>query len=62
MTVSKAQREADKRHHEKLDVIKIQPYKEEGSKIRDHAKRARKSVQAYVLDAIRKQMEEDDRG
>lgn len=61
MTLSKAKLAADKRHHEKLDVIKIQPYREEGYQIRIHAKRAGKSLQAYVLEAVRKQMEEDDR-
>ena len=61
MTLTKAKLESDKRHHEKLDVIKIQPYKEEGERIRTHAKQAGKSLQGYVLDAVRKQMDEDDK-
>lgn len=60
MTLSKAKRESDARHIAKLDQIKIQPYKEEGEKIRAAAAAAGKSVQGYILDAVRAQMEKDN--
>ena len=53
--------EAVKRHHAKLDEFKIRPYKDEGQKIREAASKAGKSVQSYILDAVRTQMEIDER-
>lgn len=60
MTVSKAKLEANKRHMNKLDVIKIQPPKEVGQRIREHAKAADTSVQKYILNAVTKQMDSED--
>lgn len=59
MTLSKAKLEADARHHAKLDHIKIQPYKDEGKRIREAAARAGESVQMYILTAVRRRMEEE---
>lgn len=62
MAISKAQAEAQIRYHQKLDVIKIQPPKEVGQRIRDHAKAANTSVQKYILNAVSIQMDLDDKG
>lgn len=58
----RAKLESDaKRHTEKLDRIVIQPYKEEGAKIRAAAaKSPEKSVQGYVLNAVRTRMEQEN--
>lgn len=53
---TKAKKDGNARHIAKLDVIKIQPYKEEGAAIRAAAKAANKSVQGYVLEAVREHM------
>ena len=62
MALSEAKKAADKRHIAKLDVIKIQPYKEEGAAIRAAAAAAGKSVQGYVLEAVREKMERERAG
>ena len=50
-----------KRHTEKLDRIVIQPYKEEGAKIRAAAaKSPEKSVQGYILNAVRARMAQEN--
>ncbi len=56
MALSKAKLESDKRHQAKLDLLKIQPYKEEGQQIRDAAAKAGQSVQQYILQAVRDRM------
>ena len=62
MALSDAKKAADKRHIAKLDIIKIQPYKEEGTAIRAAAAAAGKSVQGYVLEAVREKMERERAG
>ncbi len=49
-----------RRHREKLDRIVVQPYKEEGAKIRQAAANAGESVQKYVLGAVRTRMEAEE--
>lgn len=57
MPLSPAKLASDRRHQDKLDLLKVQPYKEEGQRIREAAKRAGQSVQAYILQAVRARME-----
>lgn len=59
MALSQAKRASDARHIAKLDVIKIQPYKEEGIVIRAAAASSGKSLQAYILQAVREKMERE---
>lgn len=59
MALSQAKKASDARHIAKLDVIKVQPYKEEGAAIRAAAAAAGKSVQGYILQAVREKMERD---
>lgn len=59
MTLSKTKRECNARYTAKLDLLKVQPLKEEGELIRQAAKDANQSVQAYILQAIRERMERD---
>lgn len=56
---TQAKREGNARHIAKLDVIKIQPYKEEGAAIRAAAAAAGMSVQRYILEAVREKMEHE---
>ena len=58
--LSEAKKAADKRYTQKLDQIMIRPYKEEGIAIRAAATAAGKSVQSYVLDAVREHMKRDN--
>lgn len=44
-------------HIAKLDMIRIQPYKEEGERIRAAAAAAGKSLQGYILEAVREKMD-----
>jgi len=46
-------------HIAKLDVIRIQPYREEGQKIRAAAAAAGQSLQGYILQAVRDRMEKE---
>ena len=59
MALSPAKKASDARHIAKLDVIKVQPYKEEGAAIRAAAADAGKSVQGYILEAVREKMARD---
>lgn len=54
-----AQIKASVKYNQKQDNIMIRPTKEEGRVIRDSAKAAGQSVQAYILQAIRERMERD---
>lgn len=46
-----------KKYQAKRDAIMLRPSKEEGAAIRAAAKEAGKSVQSYILDAVRQQMD-----
>ena len=54
-----SQTERTKRYQEKRDAIMLRPSKEEGQQIREAAKAAGKSVSAYILDAVRAEMEKE---
>ena len=49
--------EAVKKHHAKLDDLRIRPYKEEGQVIREWASAHGMSVQRLFLDAVKEYME-----
>ena len=57
---TQAKKDGNARHVAKLDLIKIQPYKEEGIEIRVAALMAGQSVQAYVMQAIRERLSRED--
>jgi uncharacterized protein (DUF1778 family) len=59
MALSQRKAETDKRHLDKLDKIKIQPYKNQGAAIRAAAATAGKSLQGYILEAVAEKMERD---
>lgn len=59
MSATKAHLAGNKAHQEKLDRIIMQPYKEEGARIRAAAEKAGVSVQKYVLEAVRQRMESE---
>lgn len=60
MPISEKKALTDKKHHEKLDHIKIQPYKPEGEEIRAAAAAAGQSLQGYILQAVRDRMRRED--
>ena len=47
-----------KKYQEKCDAIMLRPPKEKGQQIREAAAAAGQSVQAYILEAVEKRMEE----
>lgn len=48
--------DAVRKYQEKRDSIMLRPSKEEGQTIRDTAKAAGQSVQAYILQAVRERI------
>ncbi len=54
-----AQKRASTNYNRKQDNIMIRPKKEEGATIRAAAAAAGKSVQGYVLEAVREKMQRD---
>lgn len=62
MALSEKKAITDKKHLDKLDKMKIQPYKEEGAKIRAAAEQAGQSLQGYILQAVRTRMKEEEAG
>lgn len=59
MAVSDAHKRASAKWNASRDNIMIRPEKEEGQKIRDAAAKAGQSVQAYILEAVRAKMEQE---
>ena len=59
MAVSEAHKKASVKYNKSRDNIMIRPTKEEGAEIRAAADRAGMSLQQYVLEAVRKQMERE---
>lgn len=51
-----------RRQAERLDRIEIRPVKAEAQVIKDAAKQAGKSTQAYILEAVRQRMAADQAG
>lgn len=56
---TEAEKRAVAKYQAKRDAIMLRPSKEEGAAIRAAAEKAGKSVQKYVLEAVRKQMEQE---
>ena len=56
---SNAKLEGNARHLAKLDRIVIQPYKDDGQRIREAAAQAGESVQGYILKAVRDRMDRE---
>lgn len=59
-TGTDAQKKAVREYQKRQDNIMIRPSKEEGGRIRQAAKNAGQSTQAYILQAIRERMERDE--
>ena len=59
MALSEKKKITDKRHLAKLDVIRVQPYKNQGAAIRAAAAAAGQSLQGYILQAVRTRMEQE---
>ncbi len=57
MAVSDAHKRASAKWNASRDNIMIRPEKEEGQKIRDAAARAGQSVQTFILNAVRREIE-----
>lgn len=53
--------DAVRKYQEKRDSIMLRPSKEEGQAIRDTAKAAGQSVQAYILQAVRERIAREGR-
>ena len=58
--MAKSNAESVKDYQKTRDAIMLRPSKEEGSAIRAAAKRAQKSVQMYILEAVRTRMETEE--
>ena len=57
---TEAKRAGNARHLEKLGRIDLRPYKEEAEEIRAAAARAGQSVSAYILQAVRERMKQEE--
>ena len=53
-------KEAVKKYQEKRDSIMLRPSKEDGQIIRDAAKAAGQSVQAYIFQAVNDRIDRDE--
>ena len=62
MPVSESKRRNNDKYNMKCDYISIRPLKPIGEKIRQAAKDSGKSLQGYILDAVDKQITEDEDG
>lgn len=62
MAVSEAKRRNNDKYNMKCDFIAIKPLKPIGEKIRESAKQSGKSLQGYILDAVDRQIQEDEDG
>lgn len=62
MPISEAKRRNNDKYNMKCDFIAIKPLKPIGEKIREAAKQSGKSLQGYILDAINRQIREDEDG
>ena len=59
MALTEQKANTNKKHIDKLDLIRLQPYKAEGAQIRQAAADAGQSLQGYILQAVRERMERD---
>lgn len=62
MPISEAKKRSNAAYTAKCDYINIRPLKEDGETIRAAAKAAGKSLQGYILDAVRAKMAADAAG
>lgn len=60
MALSEARRASNRRSDAKYQQILLKPHREFGDQIRAAAAATGKSVQGYILDAVRAQMERDN--
>lgn len=56
---SEAQIRASVAHNKKKDSITIRPSKEDGAQIRKAAEQAGESVTTYILESVRRRMEQE---
>jgi uncharacterized protein (DUF1778 family) len=56
MALSPKKALTDKKHHEKLDRLVVQPYKNQGIAIRAAAEAAGQPLQRYILEAVAERM------
>lgn len=59
MALTEQKAKTNKKHIDKLDLIRLQPYKAEGAQIRQAAADAGQSLQGYILQAVRERMERE---
>ena len=62
MAVSESKRRNNDKYNMKCDYISIRPLKPVGERIRDAAARSGKSLQGFILDAVDRQIAEDEDG
>ena len=62
MPVADSKRKANDRYNAKCDYISLRPLKPVGEKIRAAASGSNKSLQAYILDAVDRQMAFEESG
>lgn len=62
MPIADSKRKANDRYNAKCDYISIRPLKPIGEKIRAAASGSNKSLQAYILDAVDRQMAFEEYG
>ena len=60
MAIAESKRRCNDKYNAKCDYISIRPLKPIGEKIRSVAQESGKSLQGYILDAIDRQIAEDD--
>ena len=62
MAIAESKRRCNDKYNAKCDYISIRPLKPIGEKIRSAAQESGKSLQGYILDAIDRQIAEDECG
>ena len=62
MPISESKRRNNDKYNQKCDYISIRPLKPIGEKIREAAKQSGKSLQGFILDAIDRQINENENG
>lgn len=62
MPVSESKRRNNDKYNMKCDYISIRPLKPVGERIREAAARSGKSLQGFILDAVDRQITEDEDG
>ena len=60
MPLTEKKKQSNARYTEKCDYINLRPLKEDGAEIRAAAAAAGKSLQGYILEAVREKMEREN--